>query len=84
MITPDRLTEIRARLGICVTPYATWDQQKFVKNQTALIVEDVPYLLAAVDRVWALHSSEDGQWCDACTFSYPCRTIRALTGGDDA
>jgi hypothetical protein len=33
---------------------------------------------ATVARVKALHT-ESGGWCEACCFSWPCVTIRALT-----
>lgn len=45
----------------------------------------VPALVAAVERVQALHTpsispsiSATDQYCDACTYPWPCETIQAL------
>ncbi|MBW4813330.1 hypothetical protein [Rhodococcus qingshengii] len=45
----------------------------------------VPALVAAVERVQALHTpsispslSPTDQYCDACTYPWPCETLQAL------
>ncbi|HEY9476249.1 MAG TPA: hypothetical protein VIS06_20655 [Mycobacteriales bacterium] len=46
-------------------------------------LEDIPRLLARAQAVRDLHQDDGDGWCKACTFSYPCATIRALDGDHD-
>ena len=43
--------------------------------------------LAAIERVRSVHLlsyTDTGKMCDYCEKPWPCLTIRALDGGDDA
>jgi hypothetical protein len=77
------LNAIRARyLRICAMESAPSAQSTGAAIAYSL---DVPPLLAAIDRVYAMHhpyrpgtSRGDRDCCRACFQDYPCETIKAL------
>lgn len=76
-----------AGLGLEIEgPPEAWNRGQFARGADATFIaharQDVPALLAAIERVLDLHSGSPG-WCDHCVLPLPCPTIRALGGTDD-